>query len=507
MACTFLCQSVAGLPLRDVPLADATPELPSTQPFNIFTSQPESHEINKTLNMERLRLHSAIHMSSFKPIRLEVQYDQPITLAEALRYAEENNLPIKISKESMRYQGYVLGSQIAGALPNFSMSYNLTRTNIINEDISSLAKVFLPRVSYPVFQGGSVLYSILGQYYRLKGWHQAYTATIHDSLLDVYQKYTNLQLSRVLLQIRAKSVEASEEQLKINDQMLKAGTGTRFAVMQSQTQLATDRQALLQQQVAVRQAALALNFSLNYPMAINLVPAEETLTEEPIFQQNSNINELVTAALRHRPELREYELFKFAAARNVQVAAAPLYPQALFFTLYSYADTTDSGPGLATRTSSSTSGAGVFGGLFKTYQQGFGLVWSLPGLGLVNIANIAAAQSLDRQAMIQANQELQMILQQVRSSYLSWWAAREQIDNAAYGVGSAGEALRLANLRLRTGVGTNLELIQAQRDYINALTTQAQAIVGSNQAQAQLLHDIGVISISSLIDGYKADGE
>ena len=62
------------------------------------------HDINKTLNMEKLRLHSAVHLYSFKPIRLEVQNDQPMTLEEALNYAIENNLPIKISRENMNYQ-------------------------------------------------------------------------------------------------------------------------------------------------------------------------------------------------------------------------------------------------------------------------------------------------------------------------------------------------------------------------------------------------------------------
>ena len=47
-------------------------------------------------------------------------------------------------------------------LPNFSMSYNITHTRILNENVSSLAHVFLPRMTYPVFQGGSVVYSILG---------------------------------------------------------------------------------------------------------------------------------------------------------------------------------------------------------------------------------------------------------------------------------------------------------------------------------------------------------
>jgi outer membrane protein TolC len=91
----------------------------------------------------------------------------------------------------------------------------------------------------------------------------------------------------------------------------------------------------------------------------------------------------------------------------------------------------------------------------------------------------------------------------VRSDYVTALSAREQIDNAAYGVDSSQEALRLAGLRLKSGYGTNLELITAQRDYINALYSQAQAIVASNLAQAQLLHDTGVLSTETLTSGYR----
>jgi outer membrane protein TolC len=473
--------SLPATPEDDVPISDA------------------KHDINKTLSIDKLRLHSAVHLYSFQPIRLEVQYDQPVTLEDALKYAEENNLPIKISRENMYYQRWVLGSQVANFLPNFSMSYNITHTRILNEKVSSLAHVFIPRVSYPVFQGGSVFYGFLGQYARERGWTAAFHASINDALLDVYQKYNTVLLNRVLLQIRAKAVEVSQEQLKVNLALERSGTGTRFAVMQSETQLATDRQALLQQQVTVRQSALALNYSLNYPMAVNLVPNEENISEESLFQSNANISELVNLSLKQRPELREYELFRFAAGRNVQVAAAPLYPTATFFTQYSFTNTVTN----PASTSAGTNGAGVFGGLFKTNQEGFGLIWSLNGMGLVSATNIVAAQALARQAGVQANQELQIVFQQVRSSYLGWRVAREQIDNAATGVDSSAEELRLAELRLRQGVGTNLELIQAQRDYITALTTQAQAIVGSNMAQAQLLHDTGVISMDTLLHGYQ----
>ena len=422
------------------------------------TVDPDAqHELNKTLGVDALRLHSQLHPTSFKTIRLEVMYDQSITLEEALRYAIDNNLAIKISKDSLNYQKYLLFGQIANTLPNLSMSYNLTHTDILNEKINSLAKVFVTRVTYPVFQGGSVMYSILGQYYREQGWEQAYKASFSDELLDLYQKYNNLLLARVLLQIRAKAVEVSKEQVRVNQELEKNGAGTKFAVLQYEAQLASDNQALLQQEVAVRQAALALNFTMNFPMGVNLVPAEETITEKTIFKNNASITSLVNTALSRRPELREYELYKTAAARNVQVGAAPLYPQMSFFTQYSYTNTTNSGPGVDTATS--TAGAGVFGGLYETNSRGLALVWSLSNMGVGNVANLLGAAALAHQSTIQANQELQLVLQQVRSDYLNWRAAREQIDNSAHSVRASTEELRMAQLRRVQGVGTTLEVI------------------------------------------------
>ncbi len=475
----------------------------------IGTESAQTHEKNKTLPVSALRLHSSVSLYSFKSVRQEVGYDEPITLEQALDYSLDNNLGIKISKESVNYQKYVLLGNLASALPSFSMAYNVTRTDILNEKIRSMARVNLVRINYPVFQGGSIMYGALGQAFRTKGWSHAYQATLNDTMLQVYQSYNNLLLARILLQIRAKAVEVDEEQLRVNQQLETHGTGTRFAVMQSDAQLAADRQALIQQQVGVRIAALGLNFVLNYPMLANLIPAEETITEQSLWQTDAKIGDIVNIAIKCRPELREYEMFKFGAARNLQVAAAPLYPSLAFFTVASTTNTTSQFTDAAAAAESAaeaggeTAGAGVFGGLFRTVQNGMGLTWNLNGMGLVNAANLMGAQSLNRQAGIQANQELQTVFQQVRSDYLNWRAAREQIDNAAYGSAVSEEELRLALIRLRQGVGTNLEVIQAQRDYINALTTQAQAIVGSNNAQAQLLHDTGLISKETLLHGFK----
>ena len=487
--------STAGLP------ANYRERLKDFKPFELPAEPTSDHNVNKTLDLGPLRQSTLVPFANSKTIRLEASYNEPMSLREALSYLLANNLSIKIAKESDTYQRIQFYNQLTDTLPNFSMGYTLTNSTI-RPNTTSFSRVFQPTVRYPVFTGGNVLYTALAQYYRQKGWHESYKVSINDALLDVYLKYTNLVLNNALMQVRAKSLAISQSQLELNNTLYKSGNGTQFAIMQSRTQLAADRQALLTQQVAVRQAAMALAFALNFPMAVNLVPRDEVISEQSIIDHNVSIEDLLDLALKNRPDLRQYEFFRIAAARNVAVAASPLYPQASLFTSYTHS-TTNIFPGKATSSTGSIAGAGVFGGLFNTYQQGFSISMSLPNLGATYIFNIVSARALSRQAQLQANQELLLVTEQVRAAYLTAITAREQIDTAAYGVASAAEALRLANLRLQTGLGSNLELIQAQRDYVTALTNQAQAIVISNQAQAQLLHDMGLISADNLLDGYQ----
>jgi outer membrane protein TolC len=615
----------SGLTPNAVPSSDATgstlPAVPSTSSGDLnkvpnldslgaLTPPPlppepaVNHSANRTMDIGPVQVGPLIQIASLKPIRLEASYNEPLTLRDALIYSIDNNLPIKVSRETWNSQRYLFNAALGGFLPNFSMNYNLTHTRVFPSTTTN-SRVFQVGLSQPVFQGGRVLYGALAQYYRQKGWNYSYRGTINDTLLDVYSKYNNLLLNRALLQIRIKSVETSEAQLRLNEQLYSAGTGTRFAVMQSRTQLALDRQSLLLQQVAVRQSAIALAFSMNLPLAINAVPAETSVTESALVDESLNINDLLNTSLVRRPELRQYEFFRLAAARNVQVQAAQYYPTVTIFGQYNRTSVDvhgngggGSGNNSASSVSNNPSGGGTFpsvqstvnptvpssnsntntstqaanssnaaNGTFQagTQQSGaliggastgtsttglsqsglsspggasanpgsfgasganaqlgntgvggfsggngitnsasFGVQmnWSLAGLGYTTSQNILSARALARQALLQANQQLLLVSQQVRSSYLNALTAREQIDVAAAAVASSGEALRLANLRVQTGVGTNLELIQAQRDYITALVNQAQAIISSNQAQAQLLRDTGLISVETLTSGY-----
>jgi len=576
-----------NLPASQQPLPPGI--LKTLPPINLQTEIP--HEEAKTLQLNNLYLSRTVELNSFAGLREETKSDQIITLTDAINYVLDQGMQIKISRESMRYQHYLTLAGITSFVPSFQMSYNLTHANIPNLGTTSVAQTFLTGVSFPVFQGGSVLYGLLSQRYREKAWREAYNNTVSDVFLDVYQKYMNLVLQRVLMQTYAKAVEADEEQLKLANLRRDIGTGTRYEALQVQALLASDKQLLLQQAVTMRTASLVLALALNYPLSINLIPAEETLTEAKMFEDNVNLRSLLQDSMKYG-NMKQYEYFRLAAARNVQAQSASLYPSVSFFILYSVNNATvnpvgnnfalggaatsaiasfldssfagrvnnnalgqqytfspttatssqgaNTGPSSTPASSGGTpialvqsgslvssgavapsifgggtgssSGAnangslqapsGIFPGFFKELQAGFSFVWSLPNMGGTTVASIYSSRDLARQALLQCNQSLSITAQTVRNDYLAVLSDREAIDSAAAAAISNKQALAYANARLLNGVNTLLDVIHAQHDYMTSVGAQAQAIVNSNVAQAQLLHDMGMISAETLTNGY-----
>jgi outer membrane protein len=116
-------------------------------------------------------------------------------------------------------------------------------------------------------------------------------------------------------------------------------------------------------------------------------------------------------------------------------------------------------------------------------------------------AAVQAARWQARQASLVANKELERVIQEVRDALLQSLRAERQITETENEIASAREELRLSKIRFEHGLGNNIDIITAQRDLTNALVSRAQAMIGFNIAQAQLLRDVGVISVDSLSSG------
>ena len=478
------------------------------------------------------------------PIRLEASYTQPISLRETVQYCIDNNLDIRISQEQVNQAKWVSVGSFGRFLPDALMQYRSlfqAGSTLIGGTIPiTFANPFVTVSAgyrFYGFRGGSVMFGALSNLHNFRAQRQQYHATINDALVQVTRNYYELVRNQALLQIQTRAVDVSKAQVDLNRQLEKAGTGTRFQVLQSETQLARDEQSLLTQEVDLRRSAINLSTNLNLNSGVNLLSVENEVRKVRLFDPNIDINRLINIAVSNRPELKQFEQLRIAAKRNIQVQAAPLYPQFQFFgqlagngqtlthkyttsapsftiaPLNSPASTQQilairNGLGGAAVAPSTVPAVAVYNPpavvnrqVRQSYQIGVQLDWNYNSLGVPDLANIQAARAQARQANLRVNKTIMDVYQQVRESYLQSQTAERQIEVATKEVLSSAEELRLARVRLANGVGTNIDVINAQRDFTQALVRKADAIIQFNILQAQLLRDVGIISYDTLTSG------
>jgi outer membrane protein TolC len=477
-------------------------EMPMQSPGLTGRITIENDEASVSLNRPPLQALISVQ-ENLNPFSMDAMYAEHVSLADCLRNAISDNLAIESNFAGYRSQKYTYLSATSKFLPDLNSGYSLiglhgnlpgsllggttsstgsgTSSNI---KLPSYVNLLQAGFTYHVYQGGKVLFGSLEQKHRLRASRAVLKGSLNDTLLDSTKRYYTLVLNEALLEIRSRAVEISTEQVRMNTAQERSGTATGLDVLQSQAQLASDQQNLVDQQSTRRQSALQLAATVNSSLAQDLSSAETTLRKKRVIPRLVPLNRLLAIAIDNRPELKQYEELRLAAKRAIVGAASPLHPQVdLGGTVY--------GVGAA---GSSTN---------SIYLLNFSVNWMLGALGTTDLANIQQARWQARQAAVQAKQIFQDVIVQVRTAYDQSLAADKRVESASAQIIAAEEELRIAKKRMEAGIGLNLDVLNAQRDRTQASINKAQAIVDFNIAQAQLLHDIGLISLSNVVDGAK----
>jgi len=474
------------------------------------TSSKDAASLDQ-IELKQPALTSLVTINNYlNPFQLDASSSNAMNLRQALQLGLDQNLDLAISRTTTYQNKFALYSQMSNFLPNATSGFSeympsghiglpfspaglfggssgtllgssaiaSTRTTV---RVHSPFEIMHAGAEFYAYRGGSVLFGTLQAKHNFKAAKFGEKSTLSDTLMTVTQNYYNLVLAETLLQIRIEAVRTSEEQLRRNLDRFHAGLATNLDVLQSRTQLSRDRQALVDQQTNRRSAAIALAGSLHANLGQDLIPVELLVRKVRLVDPRLNIADLLQLAIDNRPELKQYEELRLAAKRAILVAAANLHPTVLLTgAAYGIGPPKDVGP------------LGIF-----SVQ----LNWRLKGFGTVDAFNVQQARWQARQANLQAQKELQTVLEQVRNSYLQILDKERNIEESSNEVDSSLEELRLAELRKSSGLGINLDIITAQRDYTQALVDKAQAIVNFNIAQAQLVHDMGLISVNALTSG------
>jgi len=477
-------------------------------------SGPSTSSINSSslddIQLKRPALQSLVSINDYlNPFQLDASTSSSLNLRRALVLGLDQNLDLAISRTNTKQRQYAYYSSLGNFLPDPTMGFSdyspsgrIGLPNGISSLLGSSATSTLGTASnssnttirvhspfeimhagmdFYAYRGGSVLFGAKQSKHNYKAAKFQENASLSDTLMTVTQNYYNLVLAETLLQIRIKAVRTSEEQLRRNSDRFHSGLATNLDVLQSRTQLSRDRQALVDQQINRRSQVILLAESLYMNLGEDFIPVELLVRKVRLIDPQLNIADILQLAIDHRPELNQYEELRLAAKNAILVSAAKLQPTVLL-----------SGNAYGIGPPSNVQALGLFT---------VNVNWRLRGFGTVDAFDVEQARWQARQSRLQSQKELQTVLSQVRNSYLQILDKERNIEEASNEVVSALEELRLAELRTTNGLGINLDIITAQRDYTQALVDKAQALINFDIAQAQLVHDMGLISVDALTSG------
>jgi outer membrane protein len=311
------------------------------------------------------------------------------------------------------------------------------------------------------------------RYHAAEATVEAQRFAEHTARLQVMfaarRAYFNARATKELVDVARETLDDQNKHLMQVQGFVQVGTQPEVALAQQKAAVANARVALITAQNNYETAKAQLNQAAGILGGTDYDVGDDTLPGVDDEDQPPEI--LMAKAVGARPELAALAKQREAQEATLRSARGGYGP-----VLAANAGATDVGTSLE--------------GLTPNWSAGLTLTWSIfqGGLtqGQVHQAQ-AELQSVDAQRSLE---ELQVRLD-VDSARLAVRAAKATISAADEALANAREQLHLAEQRYATGVGSILELVDAQVTYTSSAAQVVQARYGLASARAQLLAALG----------------
>ena len=294
-------------------------------------------------------------------------------------------------------------------------------------------------------------------------------ATKLSVTLTVRTSYFAAVADKALVGVARDTLVNQDKHLQQTDGQVKVGTQPEIALATARTNVANARVQLIQAENNYEVAKATLNQSMGVERDTIYDVADESIGQ--VAGEDQPIDPLLNEALQNRPEF--VSLDKQVKAQELAVWAAK--------TAY--------GPSLTASTGFSDGGVEL-NNLGWNWTFSLGLNWQLFQGGLTwytvkeqkaNLDGVIANRELIRQ---QTRLQVEQARLAVKASKIAVVAAEEAVINAK-------EQLRLAEGRYTAGVGSIIELGDAQVAYTTAAAQKVQADFNVSTARAQLVQALG----------------
>ena len=416
-----------------------------------------------------------------------------IPLAEAVGRALRSGDEARIADASVDLADAQVGVARSSALPQLRLSNTSYTHTIQSARGQAVGQLFnqantysaVANLSQTIFQGGRAM----------AGWRAGNrladaavltrSETRQDIALGVARAYLTVLLNHELLAIQEANARLADERLAQVEGFEKAGRAARYDVLRARVERANIEPQLIQARSDERLAELELKRLLNLPadQPVRLSTSLDTAAVSAVATRVAA--DTVGARMDARPAVRAAELTARARHDGITVARADLLPTISVFaqTGYQAFPTINRLPvkkGAIVQVPCAPGSAadrictGQNGGWFDDRSVGVQVSWT-PFDGLRAKSNIDVAQAQARLADAQLAQEREAVTLEIAGARAEFQRAASVFEANRQNASEAEEAFRLAQIRYTRGLGTQLDVSDAQIALMTARTNQARA--------------------------------
>ena len=315
----------------------------------------------------------------------------------------------------------------------------------------------------------------------------AASSTLDASEQNVFQSalqaYYNTQAARAAVIAALESEKASRESLSAAEVRYQVGTGTPADRLQAQTawSQATLNRIRAEGVVKIAYGTLANSMGMDASAPLTLAAIPQITHDAAFDSALSDIDALIAQARERRPDLKAAQAQLAAAQSNIDSARASGLP------------TLSLGAGPTWLKSDNG------GGNISNNANSIGLTLSLPIFsGFETTYRVRSAQANAQAASAQRDSLSQQVALDVWSAYQSLTTATHTIRSSADLLASAEQSERVALGRYQAGVGSILDVLNAQSALASARLQRIQALLDWHVSRAALAKALGTLDSSLL---------
>ena len=296
--------------------------------------------------------------------------------------------------------------------------------------------------------------------------------TVIDTSYNVTQTYFGVLAAQRLAKLSAESLQTAQSHQQQVQSMLNAGVVTKADLLRSEVQVANSEVALTQAKNEVELAKDAYNNAVGIDLetAVDLQETGFTGTAPNLPDYKT----LLAQAYANRPDWQQFLLSTGISEDTLRVHQTEYLPT---FTL-------------SAATGNAFTGYPSYQAEVNNWRVTGNGSWTLfDGLGRENRIK-EASENLDAQRANE-DQVRNGIALEVRDAYLSLKATLDTISSTRKAVDSAQESYNVSSTRYQSGVGTNLEVIDAEVALNQAKVNNLQALFNVEIAKAKINKVVG----------------